>query len=130
MVCAWLSEALLGCGHQERATELAEEGLALGDEIGFPLAGALARRALGRIAQARGAFAAAEDHLEGARQAFHSIGAAYEAARTLLDLAVTASASSRPDAAATDLAAAQKAFTRLKIPFYATHAAKLADNLR
>jgi hypothetical protein len=67
--------------------------------------------------------------LEGAHQAFQSIGAAYEGARTLLDLAVTAGASSRPDAAATHLAAAQRAFSDLKVPFYAAHAAKLADNL-
>jgi tetratricopeptide (TPR) repeat protein len=130
LVCAWLSDALLGRGHAERALELAEEGRALSDELGFPLAGALARRALGRIARARGALAAAEGHLEGARQVFHSIGAAYEAARTLLDLAVTTSASGRPDAAAIHLAAAQREFSDLKVPFYAGHAAKLADNLQ
>jgi transcriptional regulator with AAA-type ATPase domain/tetratricopeptide (TPR) repeat protein len=130
LVCAWLSDALLGQGHAERALELAEEGRALSDELGFPLAGALARRALGRIARARGALAEAEGHLEGARQVFHSIGAAYEAARTLLDLAATTSASGRPDAAAIHLAAAQREFSDLKVPFYAGHAAKLADNLR
>jgi tetratricopeptide (TPR) repeat protein len=130
LVCAWLSDALLGQGHEERALELAEEGRALSDELGFPFAGALARRALGRIARARGALAEAEGHLEGARQAFQSIGAAYEGARTLLDLAVTASASRRPDAAATHLAAAQRVFSDLKVPFYATHVAKLADHLQ
>ena len=36
----------------------------------------------------------------------------------------------RPDAAATHLAAAQRAFSDLKVPFYAARAAKLADNLR
>lgn len=130
LVCAWLSDALLGRGHEERALELAEEGLALSDELGFPFAGALARRALGRIARVRGVLAEAERHLEAARQAFQSIGAAYEGARTLLDLAVTASASSRPDAAATHLAAAQRAFSGLNVPFYVAHAAKLADNLQ
>jgi tetratricopeptide (TPR) repeat protein len=130
LVCAWLSDALLGRGHEERALELAEEGLALSDELGFPFAGALARRALGRIARARGALAEAEGHLERAHQAFQSIGAAYQGARTLLDLAATASASSRPDAAAIHLAAAQRAFSDLKVPFYAAHAAKLADNLQ
>jgi tetratricopeptide (TPR) repeat protein len=130
LVCAWLSEALLGRGHEERALELAKEGLALSGELGFPFAGALARRALGRIARARGALAEAEGHFEAAHQAFQSIGAAYEGARTLLDLAETASASSRPDAAATHLAAAQRAFSDLKVPFYIAHAAKLADKLR
>jgi hypothetical protein len=37
LVCAWLSEALLGRGQQERALELAGEGLALSDELGVPL---------------------------------------------------------------------------------------------
>jgi two-component system response regulator AtoC len=130
LVCAWLSDALLGRGRAERALELAEEGLALSDELGFPLAGALARRALGRIARARGALAEAEGHLEAAHQAFQSIGAAYEGARTLLDLAVIANASSRPDVAATHLAVAQRVFSHLKVPFYAARAAKLADNLQ
>jgi hypothetical protein len=47
----------------------------------------------------------------------------------VLDLAETASASSRPDAAATHLAAARTAFSDLKIPFYAGRAAKVADSL-
>ena len=130
LVCAWLSNALLGHGHEERALELAEEGLALSDELGVPFVGALARRALGRIARAKGALAEAEDHLEGAHQAFQSIGAAYEGARTLLELAAIANASSRPDAAPTHLTAAQRAFSDLEVPFHATHAAKLADNLQ
>jgi DNA-binding NtrC family response regulator/tetratricopeptide (TPR) repeat protein len=127
LVCAWLSDALLGRGHDERALELAEEGLALSDELSFPLAGALARRALGRIARARGALAEAEGHLEGARQAFQSIGAAYEGARTLLDLAAIANASSRPDAAATHLAVAQRAFSDLKVPFQKEGASVVAN---
>jgi tetratricopeptide (TPR) repeat protein len=130
LVCAWLSDALLGQGHEDRAPELAEEGLGRGDELGFPFAGALARRALGRIVRARGALAEAEGHLERAHQAFQSIGAAYEGARTLLDLAAIANASSRPDAAATHLAAAQRVFSDLKVPFHATHVAKLADHLQ
>jgi tetratricopeptide (TPR) repeat protein len=129
LVCAWLSDAFLGRGHAERALELAEEGRALSDELGFPFAGALARRALGRIARARGALGEAEGHLEGARQVFHSIGAAYEAARTLLDLAVTTSALGRLDVAAAHLTAAQQAFSDLRVPFYAAHAVKLANNL-
>jgi tetratricopeptide (TPR) repeat protein len=130
LVCAWLSDALLRRGHEKRALVLAEEGLALSDEIGLPLAGALARRALGRIARARGALVEAEGLLLEAYQAFQAIGAAYEGARTLLDLAVIVDASSRPDAAAIHLAAAQRAFSNLKVPFYATHATKLADSLR
>jgi tetratricopeptide (TPR) repeat protein len=120
LVCAWLGDALCGRGHQRRAEELASEGLAMSEEIGFPLAGALARRALGRIARARGALVEAEGHLWGAYQVFESIGAAYEGARTLLDLAALADASGQLDTSATHLAAARKTFSDLRIAFYAT----------
>jgi tetratricopeptide (TPR) repeat protein len=120
LVCAWLSDALLGRGQQQRAQELAGEGLALSEGLGFPLAGALARRALGRIARARGALVEAEGHFHGAHQGFQSIGAAYEGARTLLDLAAIADASGRPDASAIHLAAARKTFSDLSISFGAT----------
>ena len=123
LVCAWLSDALLGRGHQKRAQELASEGLALSEELGFSLAGALARRALGRIARDRGALVEAEEHLLEAHQVFRSIGAAYEDARTLLDLATIADASGRPDASATHLAAARKTLSDLRIAFYSTRPA-------
>jgi tetratricopeptide (TPR) repeat protein len=120
LVCAWLSDALLGRGQQQRAQELAGEGLVLSEELGVPLAGALARRALGRIARARGALVEAEAHFHGAHKGFQSIGAAYEGARTLLDLAAIADASGRPDASAIHLAAARKTFSDLSISFDAT----------
>ena len=123
LVCAWLGDALRGRGHQRRAEELASEGLAMSEEIGFPLAGALARRALGRIARDRGALVEAEGHLWGAYQVFESIGAAYEGARTLLDLAALADASGRLDTSAIHLAAARKTFSDLRIAFYATRPA-------
>ena len=123
LVSVWLSDALLGRGQPQRAEELANEGLALSEELGFPLVGALARRALGRIAQARGALVEAERHFQEAHQAFQSIGAGYEGARTLLDLAAIADASGRPDASATHLAAARKAFSNLGIAFYSTRPA-------
>ena len=130
LVCAWLSEALLGRGQEVRALELAGEGLALSDELGVPLVAALARRALGRIARATGALVEAEAHLLEAHKIFESIGAACEAARTSLDLAAIADASGRPEAAANHLAAAQKTFSDLKIPFYAARAATLTSSLQ
>jgi hypothetical protein len=84
------------------------------------LRGALARRALGRIARDRGALVEAEGHLWGAYQVFESIGAAYEGARTSLDLAALADTSGRLDTSATHLAAARKTFSDLRIAFYAT----------
>src|SRR6266542_245638 len=120
LVCAWLSEALLGRGQLQRAEELAGEGLALSEEFGFPFTQALARRALGRIARARDAREESEGHFQTAYKGFQSLGAAYEGARTLLDLAALADASGRPEVAAIHLATARKAFSDLGVAFYAT----------
>jgi len=130
LVCAWLSEALLARGQRERALELADEGLALSEELGFALGGGLARRALGRIALAKGALVEAEGHLHGALEVFRSIPATLEEARTLRDLAEVADASGRSDAAATHLAAARRGFSDLKIPSYAAGTAKLTASPR
>jgi tetratricopeptide (TPR) repeat protein len=125
LVCAWLSEALLGRGQLQRAEELAGEGLALSEEFGFPFTQALARRALGRIARARDAREESEGHFLAAYKGFQSLGAAYEGARTLFDLAALADASGRPEAAAIHLATARKAFSDLGVAFYATRPAVL-----
>jgi hypothetical protein len=97
----------------------------LSEELGFPLAGALARRALGRIARSRGDVVEAEGYLQGALEGFQSIGAAYEGARTLLDLAAIAEASGRSDVSATRLATARKTLSELGIAFYSTRPAGL-----
>ena len=125
LVCAWLSEALLGRGQLQRAEELGGEGLALSEEFGFPFTQALAQRALGRIARARDAREESEGHFLAAYKGFQSLGAAYEGARTLLDLAALDDASGRPEAAAIHLATARKAFSDLGVAFYATRPAVL-----
>jgi tetratricopeptide (TPR) repeat protein len=120
LVCAWLSDAFLGRGQLQRAGELAREGLALSEEFGFPFTQALARRALGRIARARDAREESEGHFQAAYKGFESLGAAYEGARTLLDLAALDDASGRPEPAAIHLATARKTFSDLGVAFYAT----------
>ncbi len=128
LVCAWLSEAFLGRGQLQRAEELAGEGLALSEEFGFPFTQALARRALGRITRARDAREESEGHFLAAYKGFQSLGAAYEGARTLFDLAALADASGRPEAAAIHLATARKAFSDLGVAFYATRPAVLTGS--
>src|SRR5207249_2975035 len=115
-----LSDALVGRGRVQRAEELAGEGLALSEEFGFPFTQALAQRALGRIARARDAHEAAEGHFQVAYKGFESLGAAYEGARTLLDLAALDDGSGRPEAAAIHLATARKTFSDLGVAFDAT----------
>jgi tetratricopeptide (TPR) repeat protein len=111
-----LAEAYLAAGDVERAHETASRGLALAREAAFPYGGGLAVRALGRVARARGQHEEAARLLGDALDAFRSIDARYEQARTCLDLAALAQA--RGDAAAgqSHLADARGLFQALGIP--------------
>ncbi len=87
---AWFS-AFLAEGHcrarrLETALELASRGLELARATGSMLGVGWATRALGHIAQARGALGDAHDHLREALRAFEAVGAEFEIARSWLDL--------------------------------------------
>jgi tetratricopeptide (TPR) repeat protein len=87
---AVLGEACLLAGNAGRARELAERGRQIADGVGFKYATGWACRVLGRLARLEGRGEAAERELEVGLAAFLAIGARFEAARTMLDLATSA----------------------------------------
>ena len=112
---AFLAETHCREHRLETALDLASKGLDLARATGSTLGIAWAERALGRIAQARGALGDAHDHFREALRAFEVVEAEFEIARTRFDLGMLQHA--RGDAAATaDLAAAARQFRALGIP--------------
>ena len=90
-------------GQIDRARDLASRGLTLTRDAGNRHGVAWAQRALGRIARGEGGLSEAEARLEEGLQAFASIHARFEAARTHLDLAELAAARGDPGAVSTRL---------------------------
>jgi hypothetical protein len=88
-----------------------------------------ARLCLGRVANATGAHADAEQHLKVALDTFTGIQSRYEMGRTQLDLAVAAHAQGKLDAAASALRAAHELFGELGLVRYAERAKGLAKDL-
>ncbi len=117
---AWFS-AFLAEGHcrahrLETALDLASRGLELARATGSMLGIGWAERALGHIAQARGALGDAHDHLREARGAFEAVEAEFEIARTWFDLAALAHARGDASATAAHLAEAARRFRALGVP--------------
>ena len=113
--------------HQiEGALDLARHGLDICREAKFLHGVGWAHRALGRIAQARGALSDAEEHLIQAHETFASIQSQYELGRTHLDLAAIARARRNQEAVTTHLREAHRLFTTLRVPRYVQRTAELA----
>jgi len=116
---AWFS-AFLADTHRhahrlETALDLASKGLDLARATGSTLGIGWAERALGHIAQARGALGDAHDHFRGALQAFETVESEFEIARTHLDLAALARARDDARSTATHLAEAARHFRTLGV---------------
>ena len=126
---AWLSEAHLRRGDPERARELALRAVAGAAEARATWVGAVARRALGRIAATTGAFPEATERLLEALETFAAIGARFEEGSTRLDLAAFAARQDKPARAAAHLAEARAIFDRLPVPRYRERAERLAAAL-
>ncbi|HEU4369878.1 MAG TPA: sigma 54-interacting transcriptional regulator [Methylomirabilota bacterium] len=124
---AWLSEACLAAGVVERAEALAAQSLEVNRTAGFPYGIALAERALGAAAGARGRFTEAEAHLAEALRMFESMQAAFEVARTRLSFADVAAAAGRREAVVEHAGEAERAFLALGAPPYATRARRLLE---
>ncbi len=113
--------------HQERIDRLGDRALAgryyflVGRTYSF-----LGQQTLGRIAQARGAYAEAEAHLTAARETFAAIRSRYELGRTYLDLASLARLQGNREALVTNLRAAHDLFRTLRVEKYVRLAAHLA----
>jgi len=126
---ALLAEAHLLEGDFARAREAAEGALEASRAGEMTFVTGPAQRTLGRIAHAAGAVPDAEDLLTGALATFTRCGAAFEAARTRLDLATTRASRGDPEAAREDLVAALVAFEAANTPKRAAQARELASTL-
>jgi len=123
---AFLAEVRLLSGRPDEARELALEALAVTEEVRFCYGSGMAQRAMGRIARAAGDREGAERWLREALESFLTLEAAFEAARTRLDLAVAAGAGSE---AAAQLGEARRLFAELGLPTYVEKAERLAGEL-
>ena len=124
---AWLSDAYL-LNHQiEPARHTALQGLDIARDVKNGYGIGWATRALGRITQARGAFAEAAGHLQQALATFTSIQSRLEVGRTHLDLAALAHAQDHPETTAAHCHAAHAVFTALHLPLYVERAAQRAS---
>jgi len=85
---AFLADAWLATGDEERSRHEASEALATCDEARFPFGAAWAERALGRVYARRGARLEALAHFERARACFERIGARLELGVTEREWAV------------------------------------------
>src|SRR5256884_474555 len=110
----------------ERGTDLDRQGLVITREANFRTGLGWAQQTLGRIAQARGAYAEAEAHLTAARETFAAIRSRYELGRTYLDLASLARLQGNREALVTNLRAAHDLFRTLRVEKYVRLAAHLA----
>jgi tetratricopeptide (TPR) repeat protein len=122
----FLAEAHRRSHRLETALELASQGLELARLSGTVLGVGWAERILGHVAQARGALADAEEHLEEALRTFTATEAGFELARTRLDLAAIVWAQGRRETGATLLVEAHRQFRALDVPRWVERAAERA----
>jgi DNA-binding NtrC family response regulator/tetratricopeptide (TPR) repeat protein len=113
---AFLAETHRRAHRLETALDLASKGLDLARTTGSILGVGWTERALGHIAQDRGALGDAQDHLREALGAFEKVESGFEVARTHLDLAALAHARGDARATATHLAEAVRHFRTLGVP--------------
>ena len=115
---AILAEALLVGKQLEAAYHLALQGLEISQETSYPYGIGIAQRVLGRIAQARGDYPSAAQHLHEALHTFTTLHARYEIARTHLLLAELACQQDNREALTSHLSDAHSLFQLLRVPKY------------
>jgi DNA-binding NtrC family response regulator/tetratricopeptide (TPR) repeat protein len=111
-----LSLAELGAGNVDKAKVHADEAISRARAIEFPFGEALARRALGLLAQADAQPDPAVDHLTTALEMFARMEARYHEAVVRLDLAGPLTTIGARDIATRHLAAAAATFNDLTMP--------------
>jgi DNA-binding SARP family transcriptional activator len=126
---ALLSEAQLLSGDALSARETAAHALQLSEAAGMPFALGLAQRALGRIAFAAGKTEDAAERFEQALATFARCSAAFEAARTHMDLAALRAGQGDKHAAQEHLARAAATFETADAPRRVAQTRELARSL-
>ena len=116
-------------GDLDTARHLALQGLAIAGETPYRTGTAWAQRALGRIAQATGALADAERHLNEALTIFAAMSARFEVGRTHLALAELAQRQGNREAATLYVTEAHHLFTTLGVPAYVQRTVQYASSL-
>lgn len=124
---AWLAEAHLLARRIDAAGTLATHGLAVARAARQGYGIGIALRATARVAVARDDRDEASRRLHEALDAFVSMHARFETARTRLDLAELARATSATDAVAAHAGAAIDAFRALGVPRWLERAERLAS---
>ena len=124
-----LGEGYFLSGQMDKAREAAQQALKASTDFGYSLGIGWAQQVLGRVAQARGAGAEAEQHLVAALNIFASVHSRFEAGRTRLFLASCAHARGNHEAAATHVQAAHAVFRAARVPKYVERAEALAREL-
>jgi tetratricopeptide (TPR) repeat protein len=122
---AFLAEAYQLGGETEKAFDLAMQALDATAGAKSPYGVGVARRALGRIAAARGDLSEAANHLDQGLRTFASIQARYDLARTHLDLGVVGDAQGYRDAAVAHLGEAHDLFDAMGVSRYAERTREL-----
>jgi len=113
-------------GHLEIARDLAHSMIKTSTTQTFPLFGALAKRALGRVALLRGSVSEAQTHFQEAIDNFSVIEANYEAARTHLDLANLSHRCNDDREAMRHLLSARHLLESMRVPIYLERIERLA----
>ena len=124
-----LAEAHRLNGEIDKAHDLAIKGLSTTSEAKDLYGVGWAQRALGRIAQARGALPDAKTYLDQALEGFTSIDARYDVGRTHFDLAALAHAQGSQENVRAHLARAHESFRTLEIPNFIARTEQLAEAL-
>lgn len=126
---AMIAEAYGLSARFDRAADYARRGLEITTRVQYRLAMGLAHRALGRTACRDRRLADAQSSLLDALTTFDSIGAAFESARTRLDLAELARERHDLAGAVSHLAQAREVFVALGVKPYVDRADTLAREL-
>ena len=121
-----LGEAYFLDGQLDRARAAASQALGVCTEVGYLLGIGWSNQVLGRVAQAQGALAEAQRHLDDALRCFVSVDARFEMGRTHLFAADLAQVRIQRAAAASHLEQARNLFAALGVPHYAERADKLS----
>ena len=129
MLTGCLAEAHRLTGHLDRARALGVRGLEIARRAQYWFGVGLVQRTQARIALAAGDPRRARELFDEALATYASIGAQFEMARTRLELASLAAATTGAQEATAHLGEAHRVFTMLGTPRYAERAARLAREL-